>query len=317
MGAGGDFVTSPHVHPVFATLLARALRELHRALGEPAPFRVVEAGAGDGTLARALLAELGDLPLRYAATEVSPGARRELEAVPGIESAGDTVEGPFDVLVANELLDNLPFKVFRDGRELGVGLDRRGQLVEVALGAAEPPPPGEDVVVPEGALAFVDAIAAAIGTDPGYALLIDYGAGGWPSGAAHGYAQHRLVEDLLADPGRTDITAGVDFALVRERAGVRGLTAFPTVTQRAALLALGFDAWITERALRPGRAPRPRRGDRGGPDLVGAEPGQPPRGPRGARSVPVAAARHAGAPGAPLARRGEHPRGLTLRSTGP
>ena len=47
VGADGDFVTSPHVHEVFAELLAGALEDLHARLGAPRPFRVTELGAGD------------------------------------------------------------------------------------------------------------------------------------------------------------------------------------------------------------------------------------------------------------------------------
>ncbi len=52
------------------------------------------------------------------------------------------------------------------------------------------------------------------------------------------------MAELLAGPGTTDITAGVDFALIAGRAEERGLLAFPSVTQRHALTALGFDRWI-------------------------------------------------------------------------
>ncbi len=51
---------------------------------------------------------------------------------------------------------------------------------------------------------------------------------------------------MLADPGSTDITAGVDFALIAHHAVRRGLIAFPTVTQHDALLALGFEEWLRD-----------------------------------------------------------------------
>ena len=51
---------------------------------------------------------------------------------------------------------------------------------------------------------------------------------------------------MLLDPGSSDITAGVDFATIARRAEERGLTAFPTVTQHDALLALGFEAWLRQ-----------------------------------------------------------------------
>ena len=248
VGPQGDFVTSPHVHPVFAVMLGRAIRQIHASLGEPAPFRIVEAGAGDGTLARGLLEALTDLPLAYAAVDVSPGARAALGEIDGIAAVGSMVEAPFDLLIANELLDNLPFRLVRDGVEIGIGLNAGGDLVEEALGVTDVVElAGDDEeVVPTGALAFVDRIAAALRDRPGYALLIDYGSDEGAGGPPHGYAAHAIVEDVLAAPGRTDVTAGVDFGWVGARAEQAGLTAFPTVGQREALLALGFASWFEE-----------------------------------------------------------------------
>jgi SAM-dependent MidA family methyltransferase len=60
VGPYGDFVTSPHVHAVFAELLARGIIELREAIDHPNPFVVIEAGAGDGTLARPLSGRLAE-----------------------------------------------------------------------------------------------------------------------------------------------------------------------------------------------------------------------------------------------------------------
>ncbi len=51
-GARRDFVTSPEVGSLFGMCVARALDGYWRALGEPDPFLVIEAGAGNGRLAR-------------------------------------------------------------------------------------------------------------------------------------------------------------------------------------------------------------------------------------------------------------------------
>jgi NADH dehydrogenase [ubiquinone] 1 alpha subcomplex assembly factor 7 len=254
VGADGDFVTSPHVHPVFADLLGRALADLHERLDSPAPFRIWEVGAGDGTLARALLERMGPLPTSYVAVERSPGARAALAGIDGLTVA-ERLEDEPHVIVANELLDNLPFRRFRgtdEGtREVAVALEGDA-FVEVPIEPPQPAPDvaaGEEVVVPVGALAFVDEVAARLAR-PGYALLIDYGAAGEPGGPVHGYRRHRPVEDLLDRPGTTDITAGVDFELLAARAEAAGLVAFHTVTQRHALTALGFDRWIHDELRR-------------------------------------------------------------------
>jgi SAM-dependent MidA family methyltransferase len=257
VGADGDFVTSPHVHPVFAELVADAIVELHGLLGEPEPFVVTEVGAGDGTLARQLHPRLESTGARYVAVERSAGARRSLAAVEGVTVAED-LPAVAHVVIANELLDNLPFRRFRgtdDGaREVRIDAEGDG-LVERLV----PPDDASDdapavaaeteLLVPSGAFAFIDRLAARL-AHPGYALLIDYGGVGEPGGTAHGYRGHRPVEDLLDRPGATDITAGVDLGAIADRAEHAGLLAFPPVTQRHALTALGFDRWIHDELRR-------------------------------------------------------------------
>lgn len=249
VGAEGDFVTSPHVHPVFAAMLAQALRSMHDTLGRPVPLRITEAGAGDGTLARQLSGELADLDVTYTAVETSSGAREALGAIDGIHVERELTGDPHVVLV-HELLDNLPFRRVRGDREVRVGLGGDDGFIEVEtpwdgerLGQAD-----QETIEPVGALAFVDRLARIL--TRGYALMIDYGAVGSTGGDIHGYRDHRVVEDVLADPGSTDITAGVDFAQIAGRAEARGLTAYPSITQHDALVALGFETWLRDELAR-------------------------------------------------------------------
>jgi NADH dehydrogenase [ubiquinone] 1 alpha subcomplex assembly factor 7 len=251
IGSEGDFVTSPHVHPVFGELLAAAIRELHTALGRPTPLRLQEVGGGDGTLAHELMDALDDLSFDYVVVERSAGARQALSAIEGLRVRTD-LEAGAHVVLAHELLDNLPFRRVRatgDGpREVRIALGADDLPIEVLTEAGEELrtvagglAPGEEAVVPDGALAFVSELGAAL--EHGYALVIDYGSVGSAGGRPHGYRDHLEVGDLLHDPGEADITAGVDFALVAEHARRNGLVAFPSVTQREALVALGFDRW--------------------------------------------------------------------------
>lgn len=255
VGADGDFVTSPHVHPVFGKLLGRAIDELRSALGDPDPFRIAEVGAGDGTLAAQLIAALGPDRLEYVAIERSAGARAALATVAGVtvrDALGDASPVGPHLVIAHELLDNLPFRRLRGTpggpREVRVGAigDR---LVEILVDAdadlvsdAGDLATDEEVVVAEEALAFVDDVAAAL--THGFALVIDYGDVGSSGGRTHGYRGHRVVDDPLDVPGDADITAGVDFAKVASRAERAGLAAFPVLTQHRALMALGFEEWV-------------------------------------------------------------------------
>lgn len=257
VGEGRAFATSPHVHPVFGQLLAAGIMELWDGLGRPEPFQLAEVGAGDGTLARQLLEALTDVPLTYTAVERSPGARAALAQITGVAVAEQVPPGT-KVVLAHELLDNLPFRrilMTDDGpREIRVGLDGN-RFVEVLTkapeetGAAALGEPDDETVVAVGAFAFIEEIAAGFqsgGAGGGYALIVDYGAEGHTGGPVHGYAGHRLVEDVLADPGASDITSGLDFAQLAAHARAVGLTASPSRTQRHALTALGFERWTRE-----------------------------------------------------------------------
>ena len=238
VGPGGDFVTSPHVHSVFGHLLGSAVLELWDRLGRPEPFRIAEVGAGDGTLARELVDALAPIRPTYMAVERSPGALAALEAIVGLAVARELGDAPHLVL-ANELLDNLPFRRFRGGSEILVDLED-GRLVERCDGD----PDGEETIVFEGAFGFVDRLAEVLAE--GYALLIDYGELGGPGGPPHGYRGQRWVDDVLADPGHADVTTGVDFAALGDHARERGLEVVGVTTQREALLALGLEAWIRD-----------------------------------------------------------------------
>lgn len=176
-GRRGDFLTSPEVGPLFGTVMAKALDAWWTEAGSPNRFTVVEAAAGTGTMARAVLAahpacaraltyvlveraaalrrRHGDhLPLVESALAFGPGddgqpvpARRAADRGPRVVSLGELpavrITG---VVLANELLDNLAFGLLeRTGSgwsEVYVGLGPDGgagreRLVEVLLPASE------------------------------------------------------------------------------------------------------------------------------------------------------------------------------------
>ena len=261
IGADGDFVTSPHVSPLFGTLLARQVGEFDELLGAPAPFTVIEAGAGDGTLAEVIAGSLPS-PLRERAAFVlaERTARhraliekrrphiglptRVVDDIDSLEPA--SVDG---CVLANELLDNLPFHLVRGAPgglvELYVGVAAGGAplaLLEGPVSSADverlspPVHAGEEAAVPTGAVGFLDAAAATLRR--GYVLLIDYAA--TLGGAVHGYRGQGVVADVLANPGASDVTAGVDMDVVVAHARRLGLRVWGPVAQRDALAALGF-----------------------------------------------------------------------------
>jgi SAM-dependent MidA family methyltransferase len=215
---GGDFLTSPELGPLFGAVLARALDAWWTKLGRPAPFTVVEAGAGRGTLARAILkASPACLPaLTYVAVERSSALRAAHP--PGVESAATLPDGPLvGVVLANELLDNLPFGLLErtdDGwAEVRVTADLDEVLVPVDAGWAPDAPLGARIPVQRAARAWVDAARAII--ERGRVVVIDY-ADTAPSMAqrpwtdwVRTYRSHGRGGHPLADLGRQDVTCEV------------------------------------------------------------------------------------------------------------
>jgi SAM-dependent MidA family methyltransferase len=134
-GRRGDFITSPEVGPLFAAVVARYLDNCWNELGCPDSFDVIEVGAGPGTLARGIFdAQPKCLSaLKYVAVEIS-AAQRALHP-DFVQSMADFPDREiYGVVLANELLDNLPFKLFvYDGtwKEAFVALGDNDKFVEV------------------------------------------------------------------------------------------------------------------------------------------------------------------------------------------
>jgi SAM-dependent MidA family methyltransferase len=259
IGERGHFVTSPHVSPAFGDLLARQLAESWEVLGRPRPFSVVELGAGDGTLGEQVGAAAGSVPelaeaLGYVAVERSSGARESLLGR-GFEAHSDlgSVGRITGCVIANEVLDNVPFRRVRkrDGDlvEVLVGSDR-DRLVEVE----RPAPPeiraevdgrvrdGGEHPVSAASRALIRDMAAAL--ERGYAFVFDYGFGAGESpGPVHSYRDQDVLPEVLAEPGSRDVTAAVDWEAIAGEAERAGLQVWGPVPQREALLGLGYRMW--------------------------------------------------------------------------
>lgn len=227
-GRRGDFLTSPEVGPLYGAVIARALDAWWHELGRPDEFTVVDAGAGPGTLARAVLAAEPGChragALRYVAVEVSPIQRERHPAE--VCSVAELPAEPFvGVVLANELLDNLPFRLLVfDGqwREAYVATAGDGRFVEVLVPATDVPggllppaaPLGARLPVQDAAAHWLRDTLALV--ERGRVVVTDY-----CSAATGLYAQrpwrdwlrtyrgHERGRHYLADVGEQDITAEV------------------------------------------------------------------------------------------------------------
>ena len=222
---GGDFITSPEVGPLFGTVIAGYLDECWQKLGSPTKFDVVECGAGPGTLARSILAAKPRClqALNYVAVEVS-AAQRALHPK-GVESRETMPEHAINgVILANELLDNIPFRLFVfDGTwmEAFVAQTPDGAFVEVlhkpkALPAVLPQTAalGSRVPIQDEASKWVNNALSSI--ERGSLLLFDYcnettaavSAIPWREWLRT-YKDHERGGHYLLVPGSQDITTQV------------------------------------------------------------------------------------------------------------
>ena len=267
-GRRGDFLTSPEVGPLFGAVLARYLDAEWRRIGQPNVFTVVDAGAGPGTLARSVLAASPACAeaLRYVAVEVS--AVQRARHPDGITSVAELPPGPIDgVIVANELLDNLPFRlaVFDQGwREAFVDVAEDGSRTERLSAAFDPPvsllPPvgtfGARAPLVDRAAAWVDDARGRLRS--GSLLVIDYGVARTGELAMRPwrewlrtYRNNERGEHYLVAPGTQDITTDIPFDQLPEPDSVRTQTQFLQLHGIDDLVDEGRRIW-TEQAARPG-----------------------------------------------------------------
>lgn len=276
-GAGGDYVTAPGLGGLFAACVAGQVAEVLTApelppavREEDAPREIVEFGAGGGDLAAMLLLELdrlGALPDRYSILETGAALRarqqERIAALPGpiagrvrwLREMPDRVRG---VILANEVLDAMPFHRFRvqpDGRVSALGVkaagdgfcwDPGGALPGAAdLAGALGLPPGYESEWSRQVPAWVRTAAERL--EAGVLLLVDYGYdrrtyyhADRSMGTMRCHYRHLAHDDPFLWPGLQDITAHVDFSGVWEAARAAGLTLIGYADQARFLVGAGF-----------------------------------------------------------------------------
>ena len=269
IGPTGDYFTSPTAHPLFGTLLAAQLLQMWELLGKPSTFTVLEAGAGNGIMARDIVnasqaaspefsQALRYVALDYAAPNNLPSNFQRLTA------ANLPVQGLIGCVLTNELLDAFPVHRFQvhDDRILEVFVDASNDRFVEVLQEPSNPLIVERViatshVLPEGYKGEVclrtDSwlTEASAALERGFVLTIDYGGTAkelyFPQregGTLRCHYQHVVSGNAYVRVGRQDITAHVDFTALKGIGDLCGLEVLGYTTQREFLQNLGADSYV-------------------------------------------------------------------------
>ena len=293
IGRGGDFHTSVSVGPVFGELLAARFGAWLSGLkpeAEGKPLVLLETGAHRGHLAADILGFFqAHHPclferLEYWIVDPSPARRRWQAEVlksfaPRVRWFEDWPATPFSgVVFSNELLDAMPVRRLgwdaaqKAWFEFGVGFEN-GRFVWTRLPGHVPAPVDlpEPVlnILPDGFATEISPAAeqwwhrAARCLESGWLATCDYGLNALEfftperrDGTLRSYFQHRMVTDVLDQPGRQDITAQVNFTRLREAGERAGLRTFFDGSQEQFLVeilqetetgTLAFKRWTPQR----------------------------------------------------------------------
>jgi len=277
VGKGGDYYTSPCVHPVFGHLIAKQLLQMAEVLGGDS-FDVVEVGAGRGFLCKDILHWMkGKAPdfyqrIRYHLVETAPfllseqrvRLAREDEEGKVFWLDPKTLRGRRDWVVgcilSNELFDAFPVhRVILDHGELKEFYvsQQNGQLKE-ELGVLSDPKIASyfesmGIFLQEQQRAEVNLKALEWMEDMGrllkrgFVLTIDYGyqaeelyASYRHEGTLLCYYRHRASDDPYVRLGRQDMTAHVNFTRLIQKGEDAGLRFTGFVPQFRFLIGLGL-----------------------------------------------------------------------------
>lgn len=274
-GRGGDYRTSPERSELFAATFARYFAKLYDELQRPEEWSIVECGAGDGRFAAGVLRTLSDrfpevfAATRYVVYELSDDAlaraRERLHPFSGrveFHSDFELVSAGRGVYFSNELFDAFPVhRVIQnpDGlAELYVAVDSEDRFawstgplstelladycrtysLELANGQ-----------IIEINLAIDDWLAQVAGKlDEGFLITVDYGEESAelydsvrrPHGSLRGFLRHAFVDDVLAQPGESDLTTTINWTQVKSTGDRCGFKVIEFASQDRFLLNAGL-----------------------------------------------------------------------------
>ena len=267
-GKSGDFITSPKISKIFSEIIAIWIVSSWETFGKPKNFNIVELGPGDGSLASILLKSFKKFPKFNSAKnmfllEKSIFLRKVQKKkilnknVKWVSNLDAIKKGPV-VFFGNEFFDAMPIKQFKKIKnnyfEKNYALDKNKKIKEIFAKAS---PASVKIIksykslknlkfieFPQFGFQELNKINKKISKLGGCILMIDYGyLQPHNQNTLQSVMKHKR-NSLLHNLGKADITAHVNFALLREFFKKDGLKVKNVITQKQFLEKMG----ILERA---------------------------------------------------------------------
>ena len=262
-GDKGDFTTAPEISQIFGEMIGLWFVDIWNQMGSPDKFVLLECGPGRGTMMVDMLRAAKASPEFLSAAQIYL-----LETSPVLKAKQQEALNDYNVqwfnrlpeieakipvfFIANEFFDALPIwqYEFRNGhwneRVIGVNQDEDfyWSIQNIDFDPTEglnlhDPKEGQILELSKARRQFMRSLSELIKSNTGAGLVIDYGH------LRHGYGNtfqalksHNYTDPLL-HTGDADLTAHVDFKILKEEAEICVLEVFGKVTQGEFLKGLG------------------------------------------------------------------------------
>ena len=263
-GKKGDYITSPKISDLFSEMVAIWIVTCWETFGKPKNLSIVELGPGDGTLIRVLLRSFKRFPefdmiKKIFLLEESDYLKRiqkkniDSKNVKWIKNLNDIKKGPV-IFFGNEFFDAIPIKQFKKIKnslfEKNYKLDTNYKIKEILkksskydkkiIKSFKTLKKLKFIEFPKIGFQELKKITKKINKLKGCILLIDYGYFKSNNQNTLQSVMNHKKNDLLKNLGKADITAHVNFELLKEFFSKNNLNIKNVITQRQFLKSMGI-----------------------------------------------------------------------------
>jgi SAM-dependent MidA family methyltransferase len=226
IGKNQDFITAPHLTPLFSQCVAQWCVDQWVNAGRPIPFNLIELGAGQGTMLRDILSTFKAVPTLFDFLQIHILEKSEnlkaiqkvtLEGYPKVQwiESLDSIQSGYSVILANEFFDALPIQYYRQTTE-GVEEAIITQSADLAWRPTNLSPQSFShpiFMTSKHYELVVKQIAGLLNKVGGVGLIIDYG-NDYPAFTLQAIKNHKKVS-FFDHLGEADLTHHVDFGYLK------------------------------------------------------------------------------------------------------